>query len=193
MTFSKFAKWTAWLIGTLIIGGLGNGVWEKFLSPFLIFLSEKIINLLSNLSTTYSDALYTSISSSLFFNTNSRLYSAQIIFIALIIIIAHFYVFKFLPDKKIPKVDFVLFFILILILFFASTFNFSRLSFINNASTNSHMNLEIIRPYIGEQKYLELRSYFFRIKTKKDFDNFEEKIITISNEKNLKLNKFSGE
>ena len=55
------------------------------------------------------------------------------------------------------------------------------------------MNLEIIRPYIGEQKYLELRSYFFRIKTKKDFDNFEEKIITISNEKNLKLNKFSGE
>jgi hypothetical protein len=189
MTVSKVLNWIKWLIGALIVGGLGNGVWEKFLSPFLTFLFEKIINLLSNISSTYSDNLYSNISESLFFNTNSRLYSTQIL--GIILLLAAVFIANVTLSYKEDHYKQTVFFGIFLLVFLSMTMYFSyRFSFIHKASTNSHINLEIIRPYIGEQKYFELRSSFFQIKTKKDFDSFEEKIINYSKEKNLNLQKF---
>lgn len=192
MSFSKLAKWLKWLIGATIIGALGSGFWEKILSPFLTFAFGKIINLLSNLSSTYSDNLYTSIANSIFSNTNSKLFAYQILGVILLIIFV--FISNVLSERKVDYMKALLHFaiflaaLLILFMYFSS-----RLSYIHKASTNSHINLEIIRPYIGEQKYLELRSSFFQIKTKKDFDIFEEKINNHSKDKNLNLLKFSDE
>jgi hypothetical protein len=53
-------------------------------------------------------------------------------------------------------------------------------------------NLEIIRPYVGDNEYYFLRSQYLQIENKEDFEKFQEKIESISSEHSIKLRKLGN-
>lgn len=54
----KALSWVLGILGTLIIGGLGSGVWEILLKPALSFLSNGVINFLVDTSASFSNEIY---------------------------------------------------------------------------------------------------------------------------------------
>ncbi|TOH81973.1 hypothetical protein CGI72_24115, partial [Vibrio parahaemolyticus] len=54
----KFIKSVGVVIGTLIVGGLGSGVWERILAPLYDFVMSWVARLLSQLSVNYENTIY---------------------------------------------------------------------------------------------------------------------------------------
>ena len=193
MTGSKVLNWIKWFVGALIVGGLGNGVWEKFLSPFISYLSNSTISMLVDLSTKFSDNIYSKAVTNLIDKTNSELNGLGVIFNIIIYIIIILLGFSLSKIKNIDlninyyKSITFLFSAVSVMIFIIS----SRESYIHDIAKHSHKNLEIIRPYIGEPKYFQLRSNYLRITTKKEFDIYEDEVSKYSKEHSLNLKKFS--
>lgn len=78
----KALSWILGLLGTLIIGGLGSGVWEIVLKPFLSFVGNGFINFLINKSTSFSNEIYQSISMRGLDRFQAKIYSLIVIFLA---------------------------------------------------------------------------------------------------------------
>ena len=51
-------KWSWGIIGGIFLGALGSGLWEKILSPTLLWLFEKASYLLNSISSNYMDSIY---------------------------------------------------------------------------------------------------------------------------------------
>ena len=193
MTVSKVLNWIKWFIGALIVGGLGNGVWEKFLSPFISFTSDLIIKNLIELSTKFSDKIYSNAADSVMSNYNSESSAIGIILLLLTIAALIFSIFwRNKTEKyKLDAFDYK-FFTFTFIAFFAMvSITYASDRYIQRINLFSNKNLEIVRPYIGEFKYFQLRSNYLRITTKKEFDSYEDEVNKYSKENNLNLKKFS--
>lgn len=54
-------------------------------------------------------------------------------------------------------------------------------------STKARTNIEIVAPYISDQEYKQLKSDFFTIKNKSDYDNLQNTLNMISDEHSLDL------
>ena len=57
----------------------------------------------------------------------------------------------------------------------------------SSLSTNTRANIEIVAPYISDQEYKQLKSDFFTIKIKSDYDNLQNTLNMISDEHSLDL------
>lgn len=60
-------------------------------------------------------------------------------------------------------------------------------TFINQCKTSSLCNLEIICPYISDLEYKKLKSSFYSIQTKKDYEIFTNTIEEIGDKYSLDL------
>ena len=54
-------------------------------------------------------------------------------------------------------------------------------------STVTRTNIEIVSPYISDQEYKQLKSDFFLIKTKDDYDNLQKELEIISENNQVDL------
>lgn len=66
---------------------------------------------------------------------------------------------------------------------------FSEMAQIYEASisTVTRTNIEIVSPYISDQEYKQLKSDFFLIKTKDDYDNLQKELEIISENNQVDL------
>ena len=87
--------------------------------------------------------------------------------------------------KSIPYIASIFF------IFTVTFFLLSRTNSINQINRQSSVNMETIRPYIGEQKYLELRSDYLLIRNEVAFDQFQDKLKKYGNEKGFETNRYS--
>ena len=202
MPINKIIKAIGALLSAIVVGAISSGVWEKVLSPAFNFMSNAVATFLSQLITGYSDKLYTKAAELLILNNNIKTLIYNTIFIVLLIVFlflmeakmflkwrhinANFY--KFIDDL----ISFPLIIIIGGILFFNLGIQIQDQN-INKIFMHSNLNMEIARPYIGEQKYLELRSDYLRIKNKTAFDQFEDKLLKYVDGKNLGIKKYNDE
>lgn len=182
------------LIGSILIGGIGSGVWEKILSPLFNFISNSITTILSFLSSTYSDSLYQSATH--VYKTNNP----SLLLIYIISILFFIYALNSKKDNnfinglvKASKIYIqgwtgVVFAGSLLIL---SIFFVTRYDAINTIRSYSQQQMEVLRPYIGEEKYLRLRSDYLQIQNKHDFEKFLLNLYKDSESANIKINKFT--
>lgn len=182
------------LIGSILIGGIGSGVWEKILSPLFNFISNSITTILSFLSSTYSDSLYQSATH--VYNTNN----SSLLLIYIISILLFIYALNSKKDNnfinglvKASKVytqgwTGIVFAGSLLIL---SIFFVTRYDAINTIRSYSQQQMEIVRPYIGEQKYFQLRSDYLKIQNKNDFEKFLINLYKAGESSNIKIDKFT--
>lgn len=194
------------VLSTLIIGIIGTAIWEKFLSPLCTFIYVKLSSLIDSFSNTFSNRTYTKISEG--YNNSSTVDIALSIMLILFILLCIFFLFYNLYQSKRKLIDYTvndssiinldkllktnkllnfLFFILIELSLLVFMYWFGNISFIDRCKTSSLCNLEIISPYVSDIEYKELKSSFYSIQTKEDYEAFTKTIKAIGEKYSLNL------
>lgn len=196
MNLSRLPKVILGAVATIILGAVGSGLWEKVLSPLLGYFANRITSILSALSSSYSDSIY---------SQASRLYAPSpsdrmaIVIMFLIFMGVFVYAVRSKRENVIIKAlhqgmaeaftgwrgivysgSFV-----VLLIFLAS-----RQTTIEEIRSYSTTQMEIVRPYVGEEKYHQLKSRFLRMRSKKDFDRFLHELYSGAPPALVKVEKF---
>jgi hypothetical protein len=178
MNFGTAVRVLIGILGTILLGAIGSGFWERVLSPFLSYLSGILTTALSNASKRYSDSLYTSAAN--LYNPGSTQ--------GFVIVLAFFFscwvLLNAIRSKRENKLIERLHQSITApyrgwfgIAYFGAAvvvmvFMMARQETIEKIQGYSYQQMEIVRPFVGEQKYFRLRSSYFNIKTKEDFNRF---------------------
>jgi len=185
-------------ISPLIITIVGSALWEKFLSPSCTYIYIRVSSLIDNFVTTFSNNTYKKISEG--YNVpaanNFIYYSLLILIIAFYIVIMYKNIksiaydidsnckIKLLFKKHLLSFCFI---IAIQIPMLLSMYFLGKLTFIDSCKTSSLCNLEIVSPYISDLEYKELKSTFYSIQDKEDYDYFTDRINEIGKKYSLNL------
>ena len=165
------------LLLTVLLGAVGSGVWEKVLSPLLQYTSSEVSSALSRVSASYSNSLYSSAAA--YPGTGRGGDTATLLFIILLLA----WVAWSLRDKsenivvrafdralKMYKGWFGAAYALVALIFVVIAS--AKQVEVSRIQRESLTKLEVIRPTVGEQRYLQLRAQYFGMKTEKDYIAF---------------------
>jgi hypothetical protein len=189
----NFIKIIGGLIGAIFIGAIGSGLWERFLSPAVDSSYRFIVSLFSNLYSGYLDSIYVEASKNL-----PDIYQKKIAFLILTIF-SGYLVFVSLKyggwqspffkrigvrlNRVLPFNGLLMGFSIFIISYFA----LAKFDYVQEIKSYSQHSLEILRPYIGENEYLMLKSEYYQIGSSKDFFIFNDNIIEQANKHEVNL------
>jgi hypothetical protein len=170
-------------IGTVVLGALGSGLWERVVAPLLGYVSSAITTALSSVSKAYSDSIYESAANLYTPNATEGL-AVVLLFLVWAVLLVHairhteqntFLVIlrratamQFHGWIGIAQAGVILAVLLFLM---------AKQVTVEGIQSYSFRQMEIARPYVGEHKYAQLRSTYFQMKTKADFDAFLRDLI----------------
>lgn len=196
------------LIGTLIIGGLGSGVWEYILKP----LFSHSINFILDLSTlgmdTFKNSIYEEISQGFSEKNSIKNYTLIIGFLIGFYLISILSVFRKLrnlkkenepiyidfnsdKDKELTKISLRIKIFLFFVICFSITLlvNTKRLDYINESILYYNKLKTIITPYITDKELKLLDSRYAQIKNKEDYQTIINELLKVSESNNIIIKK----
>ncbi len=183
-------------IATIILGAIGSGFWEKVLSPLLSYISNKITNGISSISSSYSESIYKQASNLNLINSDGGLaYTLLFILFFCFLLNALSSKSKNIAVSVIHKVILsgftgwrgIFYFasIIVMLIFMAS-----RQLAVEKIQLYSSKQMEIVRPYIGEQKYFKLKSDYLKIENEVNFNYFLTELYAEAEAKSITIEKF---
>lgn len=196
MKINNLLKFVGGLFATIIVGAIGSGVWERLLSPALAYTSRSITDFLAKVSESYSDSIYTS-AANLYPSVTPK---DAISFIFFITYSAAF--FLAIRSKRDTRIGRPMYRGMLLafsgwtgvgywgIFLAIIAFNSARTQTIQHIQSYSQSRMEIVRPYIGENRYLKLRSDYLRMESKNDFNKFLSELGASFQEAKIPFEKF---
>ena len=171
------------IAGAIILGAIGSGVWEKLLSPALSWISITTATLLSTISGAYEESIYLRAARDAtdLYPMRVSLMIAILVGLALVIGIAVRALSTFQLEldfqKRLGRLMSIQGLTLGLALVLMSVISMTRLDAASRIKEASLRSIEILRPYSGETVYIQLRSTYYSIETKKDFEAFKARIL----------------
>lgn len=196
---TKFIKLAVGIISAIILGSIGSGFWERYLSKlwdgFLNYTNSLIFDFYGD----YEDSLYQQAARG--FNdgiefSNSIILSVIIALLMLNILLMSFFhsygseVIEALADFFKHKLFIFISASLIFAVFFQTLERKVELSRINEVRVDFHTSLKIVRPYISERKYNEKVSKFHMMKNKKDYLQIRDYFELIAKSQSFELPKY---
>lgn len=177
-------------IYTLLIGILATAIWEKLLSPLCTYIYINLSSLFEKFITTFSNNTYIEISKGYndYAIIDSILAMLAMLGISLLVLIFFFrmtkddIILKHLSKRTIKIIPLIT---ILLTLFFL--YRAGNIIFINKCKTTSLCNLEIVCPYVSDLEYKKLRSSFYSIQNKEDYEAFTNTIKKIGEMYSLNL------
>lgn len=203
MNIKSIIKIIIGVFGTILLGAIGSGLWERIIGPLIDSLMKLSINSINFFFITYKDSIYKEAS-----NGFHEFYSLQLwILILMLIPLLYIRLLQTHPENKKRKIElssshtpFKLFIIsnkgywsiysLTLIIIVLIVFNTLRHNYINQTTTYAMTSMEILKPYITENEYLLLRSEYYSMSNALDFEKFYLKLNVLSKKNNLNLHEF---
>lgn len=189
-------KWIGWLFGTILLGALGSGFWEKILSPVLTSSAAELVVFISRFSKSYQDSIYKIAARSMPNGGDARL----VVFTILTILMMVFVVLSIPPLRKAFVTTFTItdtrrsiriamnvHAIVMLTMLGSVMFSSSKLSVAEGVASKILRSTEILRPVIGEQLYARYRADFYLMNDKHDFDLLKAKLDSEAHRYNLAL------
>jgi len=185
----KYLKLIAGILATIILGAVGSGLWESVLSPALDKLSRSSIQLVDGIYTGYLDSIYKSAAYDL-----PNVYQQKIAALIFIIVGATWAgslisrsnwwqrLASYLPQERRTKfsaISSAYFLGVALSVFAMGIFLISKADYVQKTISYSHQSLEILHPYIGTDRYLLLKSEYYRITSASSFEKFNDQIIAL--------------
>ncbi len=200
MDLKYYLKIFLGLIGTIFLGAMGSGLWERVFSPLFDKLMELSINSINFFFFTYKDSIYNEVS-----NGFHEYYSLQLWTLLLLLIpMLYVRILAIHPVQKQEKknLSFITLFLvskkgywfivgITFLVLAIMSFSMLRHKYINSTITYATTSMEILKPYITEQEYILLRSQFFSISNSKQFENFYIKINDLAKKNTLELHDFN--
>ncbi len=189
------------IIGTIFLGAIGSGLWERIISPLIDKVMTLSINGINFFFITYKDSLYKEAA-----NGFHEFYSLQMwILVLMTLPILYIRILQVHPANKVKnkrkqETSFKVFinskkgywsiYAVTLVLMVTIIFSTLRYRYINDTITYSLTSLEIINPYISKKESMLLRSQYFSIRDTNEFMLFNEKLQNIAKENKLNLHTF---
>lgn len=203
------------LVGAILLGAIGSGLWDRVLGPFVDFLSRHSVVLISSMFHGYLDSVYADVS------RNPADLLTLLPFVALsviaigapwvgIVVLVRSYARiqrdvenlgnrneKELTAEGVIKevrakrrsilVKLIPMAILSTVLYSESMFS---TAYSRKAALFLERSIEIVAPYLNERARLELRAQFRSIETASDFYQLDTRLRVIARENSAKLPKF---
>jgi hypothetical protein len=191
-SFKNLKKWTFGILGTILLGAIGSGVWEWILSDFFSWLGSSFISLASSLSQTFVDSLYKDVWKGQNFPYLREVYSLT--FVTYAMLPAMFGVFarklksnnnNASTNNKRPNL-----YILIVIICAAGvmmTIKIWQTSFTARVASTLQSNTIILGPYITSSERIELESNFSVIETELKAIELKNKLVKFALKHQVKL------
>ncbi len=188
---------------TIVLGAIGSGLWERFLSDLFDKLVLWSINVINIAFTSYKDGIYASAAMGFHENYSLSTYA----FIMSILPVAYYWVVLRHParvrsdskraDSSSSKTRHFMrsrkgYWVVVGMTCTVYAFclhTTAKMRYTNEVLTYSLRSLDIIEPYISEQDFKFLRSQFYQIKTTAQFEVFYSEVNKVAKSKNLKLPK----
>ncbi len=196
LTAKGFLKVALGVIVTIFLGAIGSGLWERFLGPFLDWLSRITVGAFAWGHTSYRDSIYENAAKGF-----HEAHSLAVYTLALGIL-PMFYLFalqrhptargtaaapskfrEFIRSRK----GYWLVVVLTMIVFVAVNFSALRLRHINETITYSLATFEIVRPYVGEDQYVRYRSRYFALRTAAEFEALHREVQAVAMARGVQL------
>lgn len=184
-------KTIAVTFGTIILGAIGSGVWEKLVGPLFDGLTELIIDALDFLIGSYKDSIYREAA------FGYREYAANGIYELIIGAMPALYLILLLNHPKMAKRTAVTglakslraalrsaggFYVLSVITLFVFSYivvSVTRLNYTNAVVTFAEGSIDILAPYISEDERRQLLSDFRRVTCKEDYYKYYAKLVEL--------------
>lgn len=195
MNFKTILKVIVGIIVTIVLGAIGSGVWERILSPALDWIYRFSVGLISKVSIDYKNNIYEAAEMGFHEDFSFRLFLITTLLLSLALLLYVNSKFGKLPlilkniinenssislMAKIIGLSFVLF----------TMYTTSRHEAVHNIKSYSLVSMDVLRPYVGEDGYVQLKSDYLQIRTAEEFYRFNEAIIKYSKKHIVKLPKF---
>ncbi|MGD1396438.1 hypothetical protein ACP6IB_26525 [Vibrio harveyi] len=179
---NKFFQWTLGIIGTVLLGALGSGLWELFLADALVFIGKGILSILSSLSSTYLDSLYKNIWKGSDYSYLHEIYVLTFVTYLMmpILIIRSNRVRgnqrKEGDDSKTPKSKYFKLLVLLSALAITLTLKVWETSFSVEKATKFRANIEILKADITVQEYDQLCALLYQVTDRQSALKLNERI-----------------
>ncbi|MFA4919633.1 MAG: hypothetical protein WC581_10330 [Thermodesulfovibrionales bacterium] len=215
----KRVKYILAALGTIFLGAIGSGLWERFLGPFSDRLILFIVDLFSSISNSYLNSLYRKIGYG-----NKEIFSYQVYSIIMplysvtpwVLILCLLRTMKKLGSKlerkkedkeeienldkfkkdsleKLKRLKKIVYFGLFPVLLLSSLITisqFMRNLFEYKAVVYVERSIEMVAPKISGQQYLELRALYRAVDTKEKFLLLQQELIKYSKANGVNLPDF---
>ncbi len=196
MKLSIVIKASLGVLATILLGAIGSGVWEKIPSPLLAWISEFITDTVSSISTGYSNSIY--IRATRLPHTGSTAALGLVLF--LLVLLGLFVVA--LKSKKDNRLASILYdsiirthsgwrgMIFSCAFIVVTLFLMAKETAVIEVSRYAVTQMEIVRPYIGENKYRKLYSDYLLINSEGDFKKFLSNLYQLAEQHHMEIEKF---
>ncbi|HCG6867301.1 TPA: hypothetical protein NJ279_002116 [Vibrio parahaemolyticus] len=193
---NKLIKVIVGFLGTILVGAIGSGVWERLLGPVFDLFMSMVNRVLFSISSTYEDSIYKSAST---FTDVARLNGWFLLLFAVLCVVWINTIANSDNNKSrfsLLRQTFEVYFrsksamVVALFLFGLCFFLFSRESSILKVKKYAIDSMEIVRPYITHDEYLKLRSDFLLVDSKASFQDFHHRIDTAAEKGGVELGSF---
>ncbi|OOV83518.1 hypothetical protein [Acinetobacter amyesii] len=209
----KTLSWVLGILGTLIIGGLGSGVWEIILKPFFSFMGNGIISFLINTSSSFSNEIYQNISIRGLDRFQAKIYSLFILLVGAISICSFSFTFIitrnkfkelnnlneesidqdytpwFLQNKRNYNIFFIFFFLISFLPFCTYSYSSMKTEFISKKVIYFEYLIKVNGDALSEQELKKIESNFAQITKSKDYDDLINQLENIAMKNNKLINK----
>lgn len=164
---------------TILLGALGSALWETVLKGFFLFLYNQIVLYALN---TFSDSFYSKVSHSIS-SFNHDIY-AYIIMIFLVTAIYPNNLYKVLHSENKTKTQ-LLNSVVYIVILLSILYNYTITMLTYSIATDTLDDIEIISPYISDLEYKTLKSEFYQMDSKTDYNHLIEQIENILDDNGL--------
>jgi hypothetical protein len=199
---NKIIQWTLRLIGVIILGAIGSGVWQIIGDPLLSIITKTFIDAINFITNTYKDGIYIEAARGLHENPATKLYILVFTFppiLALVFILSKKSAKKDMVklevesqskhDEKTEQLEFqieslnkqiksgerVIFFSVI-ILIMTSIHSTTQTSYTNKVITYVDNTLDRLAPYESHENIIMLRAEFREVYTAEDYYKLYNKL-----------------
>jgi hypothetical protein len=199
---NKIIQWSLRLIGVIILGAIGSGVWQIIGDPLLSIITKTFIDAINFITNTYKDGIYIEAARGLHENPATKLY-------ILVFTFPPFFALVFILSKKSAKKDVVkleveaqskhddkteqlefqiealnkqikngerVIFFSVILLIMMSIHSATQTSYTNKVITYVENTLDRLAPYESHENIIMLRAEFREIYTAEDYYKLYNKL-----------------
>lgn len=179
------------ILGTLILGAIGSGIWARIGEPLANLFTSAVINGINLIWSNYKDLIYIQASSGFREYAANELYQIFIVTLAMVyvlLIIFHPWLTDRYPAGALRKRTEKFFrsgrgFLLGGIFMFAVLSScvvlFTQISYVNRVITYAHKSIDRLAPFLTDQEKKELLAEFRSVNSAEDYYKFYDKLLKL--------------
>ncbi|MCU7845326.1 MAG: hypothetical protein KZQ93_15965 [Candidatus Thiodiazotropha sp. (ex Monitilora ramsayi)] len=181
------------VVGAVIVGAIGSGIWDRVLSPAIDGVMRFVADAYGSFSAGYRDAIYSQ-AADVALGLTSPLSMSLLVLVTVLLLgiysasLIHLSgIFDLRANGPFAKINVLMLTLFTLAMGVISLLITSQSAAMDKTSVYSVRSMEIVRPYIGEEKYFLLRSEFFSVDSADSFYDFNGRLIKNAEDAGVQL------